>query len=58
MKYRTLGSQGLTVSEIGLGCMGLSYGYGPGRSRKEAIALIRAAHEQCSGQVILATVLQ
>lgn len=46
MKYRTLGSQGLTVSEIGLGCMGLSYGYGPGRSRKEAIALIRAAHEQ------------
>jgi len=46
MKNRKLGSQGLTVSELGLGCMGLSYGYGPARSKDEAIALIRAAYEQ------------
>lgn len=46
MKYRTLGSQGLTVSALGLGCMGLSYGYGPSQSKEQAIALIRAACEQ------------
>jgi len=36
----------LEVSAIGLGCMGLSYGYGPATDRKDAIALIRAAHER------------
>lgn len=45
MQKRTLGRSGLEVSAIGLGCMGLSYGYGPATDRSEAIALIRAAVE-------------
>ena len=43
MEKRKLGSNGLEVSAIGLGCMGLSYGYGPATDRQEAIKLIRAA---------------
>jgi len=43
---RTLGTQGLTVSTIGLGCMGMSFAYGPAGDRKEMIALIRAAVER------------
>ena len=43
MQKRTLGNSGLTVSAIGLGCMGLSFGYGPATDKKEAIALIRKA---------------
>ena len=46
MQTRTLGQGGLSVSAIGLGCMGLSYGYGPATDRADAIALIRAAHER------------
>lgn len=46
MKTRTLGRSGLEVSPLGLGCMGLSHGYGPARERGEAIALIRAAVER------------
>jgi aryl-alcohol dehydrogenase-like predicted oxidoreductase len=46
MDERVLGRSGLEVSAIGLGCMGLSFGYGPGLDRKEAIALIRAAVER------------
>lgn len=46
MQKRKLGKSGLEVSAIGLGCMGLSYGYGPATEKKEAIALIRAAFEQ------------
>ena len=42
MQQRTLG-QGLDVSAIGFGCMGLSFGYGPATSREEGIAIIRAA---------------
>ena len=42
MKERTLGSQGLAVSELGLGCMGMSDFYGP-RDRDESIATIRRA---------------
>ncbi len=42
MQKRTLGGN-LDVSAIGLGCMGLSYGYGPATDRSEAIKLIRAA---------------
>ena len=42
MKTRTLG-QGLQVSAIGFGCMGLNHGYGTPPDRKEAIALLRAA---------------
>jgi aryl-alcohol dehydrogenase-like predicted oxidoreductase len=45
MKMRTLGNEGLQVSTIGLGCMGLSFGYGPAVERAAAIGLIRRAHE-------------
>ena len=46
MHTRTLGRSGLRVSAIGLGCMGLSYGYGPATDKQAAIALIRAAFER------------
>jgi aryl-alcohol dehydrogenase-like predicted oxidoreductase len=46
MKKRKLGASGLEVSAIGLGCMGLSHGFGPATDRQQAIALIRAAVEQ------------
>ncbi|WP_281763626.1 aldo/keto reductase [Neptunitalea lumnitzerae] len=46
MEKRKLGSQGLEVSALGLGCMGLSYGYGPATEKKEAIKLIQTAFEQ------------
>jgi len=46
MKKRILGKGGLEVSEIGLGCMGLSLGYGPATERSQAIALVRAAVER------------
>jgi aryl-alcohol dehydrogenase-like predicted oxidoreductase len=42
---RLLGKSGLEVSALGLGCMGLTYGYGPATGKKEAIALIRAAFD-------------
>ncbi|WP_266158872.1 aldo/keto reductase [Dyella silvatica] len=45
MKKRQLGTSGLQVSAMGLGCMGLSYGYGPATDKHTAIALIRAAVE-------------
>ena len=46
MKMRTLGSNGLNVSALGLGCMGLSFGLGPAVAKQEGIALIRAAVEK------------
>ena len=46
MQTRTLGKSGLTVSALGLGCMGMSYGYGPAADKREMIALIRAAVER------------
>jgi aryl-alcohol dehydrogenase-like predicted oxidoreductase len=46
MKKRTLGKNGLEVSEIGLGCMGLSSGYGPATDKQQAIALIRSAFDR------------
>ena len=46
MQKRRLGSSGLEVSAIGLGCMGLSYGYGPATDTQEAIKLIRSAFER------------
>jgi aryl-alcohol dehydrogenase-like predicted oxidoreductase len=46
MKKRKLGKSNLEVSAIGLGCMGLSYGYGPAVDKKEGISLIRAAVER------------
>lgn len=45
MQKRTLGRAGLEVSALGLGCMGLSYGYGPATERGDAIALIRHAFD-------------
>lgn len=45
MQTRKLGNSGLEVSAIGLGCMGLSYGYGPATDRTTAIRLIRRAFE-------------
>jgi aryl-alcohol dehydrogenase-like predicted oxidoreductase len=46
MQKRELGNSGLEVSAIGLGCMGLSYGYGPATEKSEGIKLIRAAFDQ------------
>ena len=46
MEKRTLGQDGLEVSAIGLGCMGLSYGYGPATDKQQGIALIRTAFER------------
>ena len=47
MKMRTLGRQNaLTVSAVGMGCMGFSHGYGPAPDRSEAIRLIRAAFDR------------
>ena len=46
MKQRVLGTSGLTVSALGLGCMGLSHGYGPVTERSRAVSLIRAAVER------------
>lgn len=45
MQTRKLGNSDLHVSAMGLGCMGLSYGYGPATDKAQAIALIRRAYE-------------
>jgi aryl-alcohol dehydrogenase-like predicted oxidoreductase len=46
MKKRRLGKNGLEVSAIGLGCMGMSWSYGPPKDKHDMIALIRAALER------------
>src|SRR3989440_5647396 len=46
MQKRTLGKSNLEVSAIGLGCMGMSYGYGPPADKQEMISLIRSAVER------------
>ena len=46
MQKRILGKTGLEVSAMGLGCMGLSHGYGPATDTKSAVELIRAAVER------------
>ena len=46
MQRRRLGTSGLEVSALGLGCMGLSHGYGPATDTAEAVALIRAAFDR------------
>ena len=46
MQKRKLGKRNLEVSAIGLGCMGLSFGYGPATERQQAIMLIRTAFDR------------
>ena len=46
MKKRKVGKSGLEVSAIGLGCMGMSFGYGPPKDKQEMISLLRAAVER------------
>src|SRR4051794_7934981 len=46
MKKRPLGKSGLEVSAIGLGCMGMSFSYGPPKDKQEMISLIRTAVER------------
>lgn len=46
MKYRELGKNGLKISALGLGCMGMSHGYGAAADKKEMIGLIHQAIEQ------------
>jgi aryl-alcohol dehydrogenase-like predicted oxidoreductase len=46
MQKRLLGKSDLEVSALGLGCMGLSFGYGPATDKQDAINLIRAAYEK------------
>lgn len=46
MQKRKLESPGLEVSSIGIGCMGMSFGYGPAVDKKEMISLIRSAVEE------------
>jgi aryl-alcohol dehydrogenase-like predicted oxidoreductase len=46
MQKRKLGSSGLEVSALGLGCMGLSHAMGPATEKQQAIALIRSAVER------------
>src|SRR5213594_3661149 len=43
MKKRQLGKSGLEVSALGLGCMGMSFGYGPPADKQEMISLLRSA---------------
>ena len=45
MQKRKLGKSNLEVSELGLGCMGMSFGYGPAKNKQEMISVIRAAAE-------------
>src|SRR5712672_773923 len=46
MQKRKLGNSNLEVSALGLGCMGMSFGYGPAMDKQEAIPVIRAAVER------------
>src|SRR5258708_39072639 len=46
MEKRKLGKSGLEVSALGLGCMGMSFGYGPASDKQEMIKLIHSAVER------------
>lgn len=46
MQKRKLGNSGLEVSALGLGCMGMSWSYGPAKDKQEMVALLRAAVER------------
>jgi len=45
MQKRRLGNSNLEVSALGLGCMGMSFGYGPAGDKQEMISLLRSAVE-------------
>ena len=46
MQKRKLGDSNLEISALGLGCMGMSFGYGPAADKDEMISLLRAAVER------------
>ncbi|HUY81842.1 MAG TPA: aldo/keto reductase [Acidobacteriaceae bacterium] len=46
MQKRKLGKSNLEVSALGLGCMGLSYGYGPATEKQQAIKIVQTAFER------------
>src|SRR5689334_7535867 len=46
MQTRTLGKSGLKVSALGLGCMGMSFSYGPPKDKREMISLLHVAVER------------
>jgi aryl-alcohol dehydrogenase-like predicted oxidoreductase len=46
MRTRALGDSNLKVSALGLGCMGMSFGYGPAGDKQEMISLLRSAVER------------
>ncbi|MCV2485338.1 aldo/keto reductase [Flavobacterium sp. SH_e] len=46
MQTRKLGNSGLEISALGLGCMGMSFGYGPAHDKNEMISLLRSAYEK------------
>ncbi|MFV0539358.1 MAG: aldo/keto reductase [Dysgonomonas sp.] len=46
MKTRILGNSGLEVSALGLGCMGMSFGYGPAHDKQEMIKVLQSAYEK------------
>jgi len=46
MQKRRLGKSNVEVSALGLGCMGMSFGYGPAKDKQEMIPIIRAAVER------------
>src|SRR5690349_1975659 len=46
LQIRTLGKSGLEVSALGLGCMGMSFSYGPPKDKREMTALLHAAVER------------
>ena len=49
MKKRRLGKSGLEVSALGLGCMGMSFGYGPAKDKAEMTAVILGCESDFSG---------
>src|SRR5258705_5332440 len=46
MQQRALGTSNLEVSALGIGCMGMSFGYGPAADKRQMISLIRSAVER------------